>query len=68
MRKERKKLPLDKSVLTFFLISFPTLLIIIVGFMSGSWNWIVQVAIAIYQFLILKQFIDNYYDLMELKK
>jgi len=64
---KKEKVPLDKSVLTFFLIAFPTILIIIVGFMASKFGWVIQIALAIYQFLVLKQFVDNYYDLMEIE-
>ena len=64
---KKEKVPLDKSVLTFFLIAFPTILIIIVGLMEARFGWLIQIALAIYQFLVLKQFVDNYYDLMEIE-
>ena len=64
---KKEKVPLDKSVLTFFLIAFPTILIIIVGLMASKLGWVIQIALAIYQFLVLKQFVDNYYDLMEIE-
>jgi len=55
---------LDKKVLTFFLIAFPTIMIIALGmFYKDAW-W-VQILLAIYQFILLKQFLDNYYEVLD---
>jgi len=55
---------LDKKVLTFFLIAFPTLMIIALGmFYEDAW-W-VQILLAVYQFILLKQFLDNYYEVLD---
>jgi len=54
----------DKSkVLTFFLLAFPTLLIIMMAQLAPQtwWAWIL---IAVYQFVMLKQFLDKYYEVM----
>ena len=63
MRKTTKKVkskPLDKKVLTFFLIAFPTLMIIVVGiFVRNAWPF--QILLALYQFIVLKPFLDDYY-------
>lgn len=56
--------PLNKKVLTFFLIAFPTVVIVALSMLvEGSW-W-AQILLAIYQFITLKQFIDSYYDVLE---
>ena len=65
MKEKKEKVPLDKGVLSFFLLSFPTFLIILVGMMEGTYYWLIQIALAIYQLVTLKQFIDSYYDVME---
>jgi len=66
MKKEPiEKNPLDKSVLSFFLIAFPTVVIILVGIIGGRFYWLIQIVLAIYQLVTLKQFIDSYYDVME---
>ncbi len=66
--KEKKSL--DKSVLSFFMIGFPTVLIIIVGVLLRQEDSLIvaliQIVLAIYQFITLKQFLDKYYELMEL--
>ena len=55
----------DKKILTFFLIAFPTLLIIVLGLVSGTGSWVAQIALAFYQFILLKQYLDNYYEVLE---
>jgi len=51
----------DKKILTFFLIAFPTLLIIALGMLNPN-AWWAQILLAFYQFVLLKQFLDNYYE------
>lgn len=58
---EREK-KVDKKVLSFFALGFPTLVIIILGILFGSETWIIQILIAVYQFILLKQYLDNYYE------
>ncbi len=60
------KLPekVDKKILTFFLIAFPTLLIIAMGMLAPD-TWWVQIILALYQFILLKQFLDNYYEVLD---
>jgi len=53
----------DSKVLSFFLIAFPTLLIIALQQLTPS-AWWASVLIAIYQFIMLKQFLDKYYEVM----
>jgi hypothetical protein len=63
MKKETKK-PTEsdkKSMLSFFLIAFPTLLIIISMMIFPDTGYLIALALAIYQFVVLKQFIDEYY-------
>lgn len=62
--KPQRKVRVDKKILTFFLIAFPTLLIILLG----AWvkdSWFIQIALALYQFILLKQYLDNYYEVLE---
>ncbi len=65
----KEKRPLDKSVLSFFMIGFPTVVIIILGVLlkqeSSFTVAAIQIVLAIYQFITLKQFLDNYYELIE---
>ena len=61
MKKQIPKKPVDKKILTFFLIAFPTLIIIAVSMLIND-GWWVQILLAIYQFILLKQFLDNYYE------
>ena len=60
-KKESKKV--DKKILTFFLIAFPTLLIIALSILYPG-TWLVQILIAFYQFVLLKQYLDNYYEVL----
>lgn len=54
----------DKSkVLTFFLLAFPTLLIIALAQLAPG-TWWALLLLAIYQFIMLKQFLDRYYEVM----
>lgn len=61
-KKQTQKV--DKKMLTFFLIAFPTLLIIALSMLSSS-SWWAQILLAFYQFVLLKQFLDNYYEAIE---
>jgi len=63
MEKKREK-RVDKKILTFFLIAFPTILIIAIGLLTPT-AWWAQIALAVYQFILLKQFLDNYYEVIE---
>jgi len=65
MKKEVKRpQKVDKKILTFFLISFPTLIIIALGMLSPT-AWWAQILMAFYQFILLKQFLDNYYEVFD---
>lgn len=59
----------DKKVFSFFIIAFPTILIIVLALLLPAsefwWAAFLYIAIAVYQFLMLKQFLDNYYDILE---
>ena len=59
--EEKKKKKTDKKVLSFFLLMFPTIIIVAIGMLSAS-AWWVMVALAFYQAIMLKQFLDTYYD------
>jgi len=59
-KKERPK-EVDKKVFSFFVLAFPTILIVIFGMLIPSMWW-ANVFLAIYQFIMLKQFLDNYYQ------
>jgi len=61
---ENKPKRVDKKILTFFLIAFPTLIIIALGMLNPS-VWWAQIILAFYQFILLKQFLDNYYEVLE---
>lgn len=64
MTKEKIPKKTDKKMLTFFLIAFPTLLVIALGMLAPR-AWWAQVLLAFYQFILLKQFLDNYYEILE---
>ena len=61
---EAKKKPVDKKMLTFFLIAFPTLMVIALGMLNQG-TWWAQVILAFYQFVLLKQFLDTYYEVLD---
>jgi len=61
--KKTKQQKVDKKILTFFLIAFPTLLIIALAMLTNAW-W-AQILLALYQFILLKQFLDNYYEVLD---
>ena len=60
---KKKQRQVDPKVRTFFLLAFPTLLIIALAMLNPDtwWAWIL---IAVYQFIYLKQFIDKYHEVM----
>ena len=66
MEKRIKEKPtkVDKKALTFFLIAFPTLLVIALGMLTPG-TWWAQILLAFYQFVLLKQFLDNYYEVLD---
>lgn len=63
MEKKKSKRA-DKKILTFFLIALPTLLIMAIGMLAPD-AWWSQIVLAFYQFVLLKQFLDNYYEVLE---
>jgi len=62
----KKKLKqVDRKVLSFFILAVPTLLIAIVGMLTQSiLGAIIMLVLAIFQFVMLRQLLDNYYELM----
>jgi hypothetical protein len=64
MKKNKNRIPLNKKVLTFFMIAFPTVLIVALSYLSKD-AWWGQIFLAIYQFIILQQFVENYYEVLE---
>lgn len=57
----------DKKVFSFFILAFPTILIVILATLLPAelwWATFLYIVIAVYQFLMLKQFLDNYYETM----
>ena len=64
MGKREPQKKVDKKILTFFLIAFPTLLIIALGMLTTD-GWWAQILLAFYQFILLKQFLDNYYEVLD---
>jgi len=64
MVKQKPVAKVDKKILTFFLIAFPTTLIIALGMINLN-TWWAQILLAFYQFILLKQFLDNYYEVLD---
>lgn len=61
--KKRKPTKQEKQrILSFFLIMFPTLVVIILGRLSPE-AWAVSILIAFWQMVMVKQFIDEYYSI-----
>lgn len=58
---EKRKVRVDKKILSFFIIAFPTLLIVALGMLNPS-AWWAQILLALFQFILLKQFLDDYYE------
>lgn len=61
--KQEKPKRVDKKTLSFFLIGFPTL-IIVANSMISPGTWWVNIILAVYQFVMLKQFLDDYYNVL----
>ena len=62
MKAERKETAgADKKVLAFFLIMVPTILIVAMGMINPEQTWWVMIGLMVFQSIILKQFLDNYY-------
>lgn len=62
-KKERTK---DPKVRSFFLLAFPTLVIIALAmlFQTDVKVAVIMILLAIYQFLMLKQFVDQYHEVL----
>ncbi len=59
-REKKKSKETDRKVLSFFLIMFPTIMIVALGILNpNAWA---MIALAFWQSVMLKQFLDNYYD------
>lgn len=50
-----------KKVFSFFILAFPTILIVILNRITPS-AWWAGTLLAFYQLIMLKQFIDSHYD------
>lgn len=61
---KKLKARLDPKVRTFFLISSPTLLIIALAMINPQDTWWAWILIAVYQFIMLKQFVDQYHEVV----
>lgn len=55
------KKKVDKKVLSFFLIGFPTVLAVFLALAPGLY-WAGVVSLVVYQLILLKQFLDEYYQ------
>ena len=59
-KQEEKPKEVDKKVFSFFVLAFPTILIVIFSLLAPKLWW-ANIILAVYQFIMLKQFLDNYY-------
>jgi len=57
---------IDPKVRSFFILAFPTIVIILIAmlFTVDVKVAVVIIALAIYHFLMLKQFIDQYHEVL----
>lgn len=55
---EEEKMSNKNKVLTFFLLAFPTVIIAAID------DLYVKIALVLYQFIMLKQYIDRYYEVL----
>jgi len=63
--KKRVKEEDKTKVLSFFMMGFPTILIVGIAMLTSvTETWWVMVLLAVYQFLLMKQFIDKYYEVL----
>lgn len=60
-KKGERPKEVDKKVFSFFVLAFPTILIVIFSMLDPNLWW-ANIFLAIYQFIMLKQFLDNYYQ------
>lgn len=60
-----KKEPIkpDKKILSFFVLAFPVVIIIAIAMLTPN-AWYAMIGLAIYQFIVLKQFLDDYYEVL----
>ncbi len=56
-----KQKQVNKKILSFFMLAFPTVIIVLIGLFMPNPVW-VQVVLAFYQFVLMKQFLDTYYE------
>jgi len=64
MVQDKKSKEVDKKVFTFFVLAFPTILIVILGMIKPELWW-ANILLAVFQFVMLKQVLDNYYKIWE---
>ena len=57
--KEKKEV--DRKVFSFLQLAFPTVLIVALAMLTPD-AWWALIVLAIYQMLVLKQFLDKYYE------
>uniref|UniRef100_A0A6M3JID4 Uncharacterized protein n=1 Tax=viral metagenome TaxID=1070528 RepID=A0A6M3JID4_9ZZZZ len=68
MKKKEEKKPVTeierKTVLTFFILLFPSMVITGLTTVPNSWfNTLLAIALFFYQAILLKNFIDDHYKL-----
>jgi len=63
-KKKGRPKEVDKKVFAFFVLAFPTILIVVLSMLAPNLWW-VNVFLAIYQFIMLKQYLDSYFDYQE---
>lgn len=54
-KKAKEVRSVDKKILSFFLLVFPSVIL------AASDNWIIKSLLLLYQAILAKQFIDDYY-------
>jgi len=60
MEKDQKAKPVDRKVFSFFMIMFPSVLVVAIA-MLAPLLWWAEIGLVVYQSIVLKQFLDQYY-------
>jgi|TARA_R100000093_G_C1927037_1_gene67481 hypothetical protein len=59
----QKQKPVDRKVLSFFILGFPIIVLVLI-MMLPEWRFAQVIALTFYELVLLKQFMDNYYEVL----
>lgn len=54
----------DPRVRTFFILAFPTVMIIALAMIVPEETWWAWILLAVWQFIMLKNFVDSYHEVL----